>query len=157
MFNKFLTFLIALIFVAVVAGTAIAIFRLHARPGEGLEKIHETVPDASLGKFGRGVQYNLIGKMWIPLKSGKDEPKATLIVSPYLEYAEDRTFYEEMDRKYSEIKGIISDFFSSMTLYELQSKDEEILKTELTARINGILILGKIDRILFNDYQFLVE
>lgn len=156
-FNKFLGAVIFLLIVGIIAFTAIAVVKNHAVPGEGLERKFERPPDASKGKFGKDVQYNLIGKMWIQLKEEKGKKKSTLIVSPWLEYKEDRTFYEEMDRKHSEIKSIISDFFSERTMEELQTMNEEAMKNELSGRINEILIMGKIDRILFNDFQFLVE
>ncbi len=156
-FNNFLGFVIFLIILSIIALTAVAVVKHHAVPGEGLEKKYDRPVDASKGKFGKDVQYNLIGKMWIQLKTEKDKPNATLIVSPWLEYKEDRTFYEEMDRKHGEIKSIITKFFASMTMEEIQTKNEDLLKRELIGRINEILVMGKIDRILFNDLQFLVE
>lgn len=157
MLNKFLGFLIGLILVSVIAGTAIAVLKKNAKPGVGLEKIYERPADASLGKFGKDVQYNVIGKLWIPLKTEKNANKVTLIVSPWLEYNQDRTFYEEMDRKHSEIKKIIISFFSTKTMKKLKETDEEIIKQELTNQINEILVLGKINKILFNDFMFLEE
>ena len=90
-------------------------------------------------------------------KVEEDKKKSTLIVSPWLEYKEDRTFYEEMDRKHGQIKSIISEFFSARTMDELQAMGDETMKMELTGKINEILVMGKIDKILFNDFQFLVE
>ncbi len=156
-FNKFLGFVIFLLIVGIIAMTAIAVVKNKAVPGVGLEKIHERPVDASKGKFGKDVQYNLIGKMWIQLKVGSDKKKSTLIVSPWLEYKEDRTFYEEMDRKHNQIKSIISEFFSVRTMEELQMMNEATMKNELAGKINEILVMGKIDKILFNDFQFLVE
>lgn len=156
MLNKFLGFLIGVIIIFVTAITAIAIFKKNAIPGQGLERAYDEIPDVSQGKFGKDVKYNLIGKLWIPLKKD-DEKSSTLIVSPWLEYKEDRTFYEEMDRKHEEIKRIVTNFFANMTMREIQTRDEELLKRELVSKINEILVLGKINRILFNDFQFISE
>lgn len=156
-FNRFLGFVVFLLLVAIIALTAVAVVKNHAVPGVGLERKLERPVDASKGKFGKDVQYNLIGKMWIQLKEGSDKKKSTLIVSPWLEYKEDRTFYEEMDRKHGQIKSIISEFFSARTMDELQAMGDETMKMELTGKINEILVMGKIDKILFNDFQFLVE
>jgi len=157
MLNKILLSLIGLIFIGVIAGTAIALFKKNAKPGEGLEKIYDRPIDASKGKYGKDVQYNLIGKMWIPLKTEKNENAVTLIVSPWFEYKEDRAFYEEMDRKHANLKKITFNYFSSMSMKEIKSRDEKLIKEELVRRINEILILGKIDKVLFNDFQFLEE
>lgn len=157
MLNRILAVLAALIVVGAVAVTAIALFRKGARPGEGLETLREERSRPEEGKFGREGEYNLIGRLWIPLQAAESGAKATLIVSPWLEYDGDRELYEEMDTKHLQLRGEITSFFSRMTAAELATHDEDSLKAELAARINSHLVLGKISRIWFSDYQLLEE
>ena len=157
MLNKFLSIVAILMVISAIAVTAVAVLKKHAVPGEGLERIFDRPEDPSVGKFGAEGEFNWIGKLWIVLKSEKGGRKATLIVSPWLEYEQDRAFYEEMEEKYTQIRKTITDYFSQMTLKEIRARSEDTMKAELMARINSILVLGKIKRIYFNDFQFLEE
>lgn len=155
--NRFLIFVLFLILIGTIAGTAIALFKKNAIPGQGLEKIFNRPKDPSISVYGKDAGYNLIGKLWIQLKTEKNEKKSTLIISPWLEYKEDRAFYEEMEEKYVSIRNIITSYFSPMTEKEIRAKSEDEIKNEITQKINSILVLGKINKIYFNDFQFLQE
>ncbi len=157
MLNKVLGLIAFLIIVFVVAGSAVAIFRKGATPGEGLETLRVEEKNPSKGKFGKEAEYNLLGKLWIPLKKSSEGKKATLIVSPWLEYNGDREFYEEMDSKNAQILDVVTSYFSAFSYKEMQEKGENAIKSELISKINAILVLGNINQIWFNDYQILEE
>lgn len=96
-----------------------------------------------------------LGQLRITTKPGKDGKTSVLIATPCLEYTEDRDFYEELDRKTSKIKALIEEYFMGKTLQEINEKGEDAVNEELLSRINSTLVLQKIKRIYFLDYQFL--
>lgn len=96
-----------------------------------------------------------IGQLRITTKPDNNGNSSLIVATPCLEYSKDRDFREELDRKSSKIKEIIEEYFNSRTLQEIRQKGEDAVNAELLANINSLLVLQKIKRIYFLDYQFL--
>ena len=101
---------------------------------------------------------NLIKPGQLRTFSKADDAKnsALIIVTPSLEYdSSNKPFFEEIDTKLSEIKNIISSYFTNYTEQELIFKGEQVVKFEILQKINDVLVLGKIRNIYFDEYMFL--
>ncbi len=150
-FNKILLSLAAMIFIAIVAATAVLLCAKNAVPGAGLRKIES---ESLLQK--NNAAFDLIGLLRISTKIDEDQIRHILVVNPWLEYdKKDQQLYEELDRKLVAVKAVFSAYFSSRTKNELVSMTEEQIKNEILGQINSTLVLGKISRIYFKDYIFL--
>lgn len=155
MFNKLLLGVIALLFLAIIAGTAIALCTKNAVPGKGLRKI-DPAPQKVLASTTGKAAFTLIGQLRLPTKPDAKGRSYHIVVEPWLEYAaEDAALYEELDTKLRAIRSSISAYFMNYTEQELASKGERRIKDELLVSINNTLVLGKITAIYFDAYQFL--
>ncbi|GHV74956.1 hypothetical protein AGMMS49940_22580 [Spirochaetia bacterium] len=72
---------------------------------------------------------------------------------PY--YPGDRAFSEELASRIRELRNITTAYFAGMTMEELGRKSEADIKAELLAEYNGILRLGRIETLYFNEYMLI--
>jgi flagellar basal body-associated protein FliL len=94
--------------------------------------------------------------------SAGDDDSPTIIVSITFPYSQaDKAFSEELAARIGDFRTIAADYFKSLSAGELGSSDsiksidENVLKEELLSRYNGILRLGKIRVLYFNDFLYL--
>ena len=154
--NKFLLFVLAGIFVFIVAVSAIALCTKNVHPGEGLrheDPLPKSIPSSKTA-------FNDIGQIRVFTKEVIAEDgeltKSVLVLTPWFEFdGTDQAFYEEIDRKHLSIKSIFTNYFTTHTKEELMQTGESKIKSELKDKINETLVLGKISGIYFNDYLFL--
>ena len=100
--------------------------------------------------------YTKLGQLRTSSKPDSKGKYSVIIITPYLEYtADDKDFYEELDKKQSQIKKIIVNYISSKTTEELNKKGEIKITAELLSQINAVLVLQKIQQIYFSDFQYL--
>lgn len=101
--------------------------------------------------------YKGLGKMRIVTEPDRKSGKvSTVVVSAILSYTkDDQDFFEELSRKNPALKEIFSNYFSSKTKAELQSKGEKKIKTDLLSKLNQVLVLNKIQDIYFEDFIFI--
>ena len=99
--------------------------------------------------------FTKIGKLRAATKPGKNGKTKIVLITPYIEYSNDQTFYEELDRNLKKMREIILNYFSEQTAEELAKKNEEKINSELLEKLNSILILQKIQRLYFTDFLIL--
>jgi flagellar basal body-associated protein FliL len=121
-------------------------------------------PSGALPPAGEEQLFTGIGR--IRVSAGDDSP--TVIISITFPYSRsDKAFSEELAARVGDFRTITADYFKSLSAGELGSTDsfdstdsiysidENILKEELLSRYNGILRLGKIRVLYFNDFLYL--
>ena len=100
--------------------------------------------------------FTKLGQLRTSTKPDSKGNFSTVIITPYFEYtADDKDFYEELDKKQLQIKNIITSYISSRTAQELNKKGENTITAELLSQINRILVLQQIQKIYFTDFQYL--
>ena len=150
--NKFLLAIIGGILIFIIAVSAIALCAKNVTPGEGLRREDPNPKSVSASK----TAFNEIGQIRVFTKEDENQQKSVLVLVPWFEYeGTDKSFYEELDRKHLSIKSLLMKYFQNHTKAELINLGEEKIKTELKSQVNESLVLGKINRIYFNDYLFL--
>ena len=78
---------------------------------------------------------------------------AAVILSVAFPYAPgDRPFSEELAAKIGAFRTLTVNYFAALSAAELNHKDEGEIKRELLEHYNGILRLGSIEELYFNDY-----
>jgi flagellar basal body-associated protein FliL len=123
---------------------------------EGNSAASGQAPDA-VSMTGEGEQL-FTGIRRIRVSAG-DEGSPTVIVNITFPYSRsDKAFSEELAARVEDFRTIAADYFRSFSAGELgpiDSIDETVLKEELLSRYNGILRLGKIRTLYFNDFLYL--
>jgi flagellar basal body-associated protein FliL len=116
-------------------------------------------PPAAPSQAGEEQLFTGIGRIRVSA-GGDDSP--TIIVNITFPYSQaDKAFSEELAARVGDFRTITADYFKSFSAGEpgstdsLNSIDENILKEELLSRYNGILRLGKIRTLYFNDFLYL--
>ncbi|AEF83422.1 flagellar basal body-associated protein FliL [Leadbettera azotonutricia ZAS-9] len=100
-----------------------------------------------------GNTFTGIGRLRLPL--GDNQP-ATAIVSITFPYNPgDKAFSEELASRVGEFRALTSAYFKSRTASQLEKVDEEEIKKALLDQYNGVLRLGKIEILYFNDYMII--
>ncbi len=91
------------------------------------------------------------------LRTGtRDDPSIPVVVEPWFHYdSSDVPFYQELQQKSRKIRTVVTDYFPRYTKEELQRMGEQTVKEQLLTAINSLLVLGKIERLYFNDFAFL--
>jgi flagellar basal body-associated protein FliL len=85
-----------------------------------------------------------------------DTPPMTIVISIAFPYnSADIAFTEELDAKIQDFRNIASAYFSAHTAAELRQANESRIKAELVRRYNGILHLGQIAVLYFNDFMII--
>jgi flagellar basal body-associated protein FliL len=64
----------------------------------------------------------------------------------------DIPFTEELESKIGNLRSITTAYFSSLPTADFDNFNEDYYKGELLKRYNGILRLGKISELYFNDF-----
>ena len=100
--------------------------------------------------------FNELGQMRPITRAESDEEAGcVMVVTPWFSFPDDDTpLYEEISQKDRLIKSIINDYFTTHTKSELLSIGEKQIKEELTEQINEQLVMGKITKLYFDEYQF---
>lgn len=151
--NKILLIIAGAILLSILAVTAISLGNKNIHPGQGLRK-EDPLPSSLKGDD--KTVFNGIGQIRIFTKEAQDSQKGVVLLIPWFEYSgQDKAFYEELDRKHLSIKALITKYFSSHTKAQLLSKGEDSIKEEIKSQINENLVLGKIEKVYFNDYLFI--
>lgn len=159
-FNKLLLKILASVLFLIFSLTAYLILSKKAEPGKNLAKKTEiTNQNQTIFTPAPTVKKNTftsLGQIRTASKPDKNGKKTVIVVNAYLEYADnDADFYEELDKNTLKIRNLVSQYFSSFTLEELNSKGEDKINAELLKTINSVLVLQKIQKIYFVDYLFL--
>jgi len=157
--NKILTGILVFL-AAIVFSTGIIFSILRSK-----NKTKATLPDSEKTFFNqaefksfssqKNKAFTKIGKLRATTKTGKNGKTKIVLITPYIEYADDQTFYEELDRNLKKMREIIINYFSEQTAEELAKKNEEKINLELLEKLNSILILQKIQRLYFTDFLIL--
>ncbi|GHV81575.1 hypothetical protein AGMMS49991_01330 [Spirochaetia bacterium] len=78
---------------------------------------------------------------------------ATVILSIAFPYASgDTAFSGELASRIADFRSVATAYFGSYTAGELRDKDDAAIKAELLGQFNGMLRLGQIGILYFNDY-----
>jgi flagellar basal body-associated protein FliL len=95
-----------------------------------------------------------IGRIRAALKAERNMTPATVIIEPYFSYnSEDRAFYEELAMHIREFRSATLDFFAELPASSPILNDDAAIKNKLLERYNGVLRLGKIDKLYFTDFM----
>lgn len=90
-----------------------------------------------------------IGRLRVPLVG---QPPATVVLSLSFPYpADDLPFAEELATRVSDFRSIAVEYFSSFSREELAMLDEATTRSEILARYNAMLRLGRIEELYFTD------
>jgi flagellar FliL protein len=83
-----------------------------------------------------------------------DDSPHTVIVQVAIGYEkENKAIQTELVARTPKLRDIIRSFFTEKTAAELQPRYEEELKAELRERINRIMTQGKIDEVIFLEFN----
>jgi len=95
--------------------------------------------------------YSGLERLRIPLSNS-----STLLLSVAFPYsANDIPFTEELAAKIDDFKTIITEYFSSLSVENVNQIDEDTAKKEILRRFNALLRLGRIDSLYFSDMNIL--
>jgi flagellar basal body-associated protein FliL len=137
-----------LLIVSLLAGTLYALIFRGARGGEKLELSAPAGGGAEI-RAPAGI-FAGIGR--IRTATSGSQP-ATVILSVAFPYAPgDRPFSEELAAKIGAFRTLTVNYFAALSAAELNHKNEGEIKQELLEQYNGILRLGSIGELYFNDY-----
>lgn len=146
-FNKILAFFAALIFVSIVAVSAVHLVRNGERPAMR--------PASDERRTNERPDYIAVGKLRSSTKADEDGEKSVVVFTAALSYDEDdRELYEDIQTNLYRIKPIFTDYFKAHTKAQLLEKGELAMKSELRHSINMTLVHGTIDDIFFEEFQY---
>ena len=152
--QKVLVGIACILVLFIIAVTAVALCTQGLVPGAGLRKI-ESVPLAGSAEMEGKAAFTRIGQLRTSTKADALEHRTVIIVTPWLEYrTQDANLYEELDTKQRSLRMAISAYFTRFTDAELKARGETLVKADLLAMVNSMLVLGKVQAIYFNEYQF---
>jgi flagellar basal body-associated protein FliL len=80
------------------------------------------------------------------------QPAAVILSVAFPYTPNDRPFSEELASRISAFRNLTVNYFAALSLAELNRKSEGEIKRELLEQYNGILRLGAIKELYFNDY-----
>ncbi|MDR3172418.1 MAG: flagellar basal body-associated FliL family protein [Treponema sp.] len=110
-------------------------------------------PDASgeaTGSSAPGI-FTGIGRIRAATAPPQTQTVILSIVFPYT--PEDRPFTEELAAKIPDFRQLTLEYFGSHTAEDLKKQDEMTIKAALLHRYNGLLHLGRIETLYFNDFM----
>lgn len=149
-----LVFVLAL---SLIGGTIYAVF-LRGDSGAG-EAVRPLKPEESESALSPQIHsktseidriFTGIGR--IRASTALPEP-ATIILSIAFPYASgDKEFSGELASRIADFRAAAVTYFGSYTTGELRAKDDADIKAELLGQFNGMLRLGQIEILYFNDY-----
>jgi len=138
---------------ALVAGSLYAL----ARPADsaplfqlGRQSDHAAGSGSAGWSDGRDINvFTGLGRLRIPLAG---QPPATVVLSLSFPYPADDVFFaEELATRIGELRSIAVDYFSSLSRAEVARLNEARTKSEILARYNDMLRLGRIEELFFTD------
>jgi flagellar basal body-associated protein FliL len=91
----------------------------------------------------------------IRTSSGGSEPAAVIVSIAFPYAASDKDFSAELASRIGDFRALTEAYFSSLSVAELRAREEAVVKAELLERFNGLLRLGQIGAIYFNDYMII--
>lgn len=157
--TAFLSFVLVLLVIVLVGGTAIALATNRDGIGSQYRKADpspEQIITASRKSDKRLNAYTEIGQIRTITKSPDDAHTGTLlIIEPWFSLAAgDTPLLEELKQKTMQARTLIENYFGTYTESELKSKGQNKIKEELCTLINAHLVLGKIENVYFTEYLF---
>lgn len=82
--------------------------------------------------------------------------KATVVITPYIEYDKtDTAFQEELVKKKQDIRETVTAYFSIRTANEIRNTTENQIKTQILDLLNELFTLNKIKKIYFENFLIL--
>ena len=83
-----------------------------------------------------------------------DETPYTVIARIGLGYdSNDDRLYEELGRRNDKLQDLMRSYFTQKTAAEVEPRNEAIVKQEMLIRVNAILSSGKIEDVIFYEYN----
>jgi len=90
-----------------------------------------------------------VGRLRIPLAG---QPPATVVLSLSFPYpADDQPFAEELATRIGDFRSIAIGYFSALRREDISRLDETAITSEILARYNALLRLGRIQELYFTD------
>jgi flagellar basal body-associated protein FliL len=145
-FSRALLVLALLLVLVILGGT---IYALVFRPTAA--QTPQAAPPASSPDISDASIFTGLGRLRCPT-AGSD-PGMVILQAAFPYYPGDRAFSEELVSRIRELRNISAAYFAALTAEELGRKGEAEIKAELLARYNGILRLGRIETLYFNEYM----
>jgi flagellar basal body-associated protein FliL len=140
--------ILAIMFLGIVTGTLYAlVFR--ENPGEPLYTIPDSAkqtPEAVLAP-GEEIVFTGIGR----LRLGTADQKTALVSAVFPYNPRDRAFTEELVFRIPDFRQTLTGYVGGLTSQELREADDAAIKAEILQRFNGLLHLGSIETLYFND------
>jgi flagellar basal body-associated protein FliL len=138
---------LALIILLIIAGGVTWALFLKEKPEDNTKSAQTFSQSAS--QIEKPHTFTGIGRLRLPL--GDNQPAVIVSITfPYNPL--DKAFSEELASRVGEFRALTGAYFKSQTASRLESIDEEDIKKALLDRYNGVLRLGKIEILYFNDY-----
>ena len=83
-----------------------------------------------------------------------DETAFTVIARIALGYDDSNTqLYNELNTRNKKLQDLIRSYFTQKMAVEIMPKNEEVVKEQIKTRVNGILSNGKIEDVIFLEYN----
>ncbi|MDR1220370.1 MAG: flagellar basal body protein FliL [Treponema sp.] len=140
--------LLALTIVSVTAYTVISRSFAKGKPVYTLPEQDTSAPDVA------AVEDNIFSAIGrIRTFTADNQTAIVSIAFPY--NREDVPFTEEIVSKITDFRNITFAFFNSRSAEELRNMGEDAVKAELLNQYNGVLKLGRIPLLYFNDFMTL--
>ncbi|MDR0556348.1 MAG: hypothetical protein LBG43_00535 [Treponema sp.] len=140
--------LLALTIASVTVYTVISRSFAKGEPVYALPEKHPSAPDALAVDGGI---FSAIGR--VRTFTADNQTVIVSIAFPYNK--EDVPFTEELVSKIMDFRNITFAFFNSRSAEELRNMGEDAVKVELLSQYNGVLKLGRIPLLYFNDFMTL--
>lgn len=154
-----LTIILIAVIVFIAAGTLYALAVKKTGIGKQYRKADPSpkqIINASIKNNSRVSAFTELGQIRTITKSPDDTHTGTMvIISPWFSYeANDTILLEELSQKSQQEQAIIINYFGQNTKTELLAKGEDKVKEEIKNLLNEQLILGKIQKVFFDQYLF---
>jgi flagellar basal body-associated protein FliL len=98
-----------------------------------------------------------LGRLRCPTADSKAgaNPGMVILQAVFPYYPGDRAFSEELVSRIRDFRETSAAYFAALTPEELGNKSDGEIKTELLARYNALLRLGRIETLYFNEYMII--
>ncbi|MCR4741576.1 MAG: hypothetical protein K5866_01720 [Treponema sp.] len=157
-FNRILLVIIGALIALIFCGTIIGLARKKTQTPQLLVSKGKAINLAAPANTEIIEYYDLstIRIVTNPDKNKKDDFGSAMVISPWLAYPKgDTVFFEEIARKQGALKAVFTQYFAEKTQAEILSLGEAKITSDLLAKLNALLSLGKISDIFFTDFIFL--
>ena len=147
-FNRILTLIASLIFISIVALSAVYVVKNGMRPAMrpvSPEQRNNERPD-----------YINLGQLRTSTKKDENGERSVIVFTAALSYdTTDLELYEDIKTSLYRIKPIFTDYFKAFTKAQILEKGELKTKSEIKQKINMTLVHGKINDIFFEEFQYI--